>query len=179
VPQAGRKRRQQKTLQFLAQPDPAPPRTADLVFVGSMDWLPNVDGIEWFIGEVLPLIARERPDCSLAIVGRNPPPSLQALAARNPRIRVTGTVPDIRPYLWGAATSIVPLRIVGGTRLKIYAAMAGSVPVVSTVVGTEGLRREIAGRARDLVCTHFSWDRIARSFKRILEETRPSPETPR
>jgi polysaccharide biosynthesis protein PslH len=192
----------------LARPDPAPPRTSDLVFVGSMDWLPNVDGIEWFIREVLPLVARERPDCSLAVVGRNPPASLEALAAQNPRIQVTGTVPDIRPYLWGAAISIVPLRIGGGTRLKIYEAMAGSIPVVSTTVGAEGLsvhppedcriadtaeefaahclellggealRREMAGRARDLVCARFSWDQVARGFERILEETRPSAEAP-
>ena len=121
----------------------APPavrdRAADLVFVGSMDWMPNVDGMRWFVDQVLPLIRERRPDCSLTVAGRSPGAHIRKLAQQDPRIQVTGTVPDVRPYLWGAALSIVPLRIAGGTRLKIYEAMAAKVPVVSTSIGAEGL----------------------------------------
>ena len=110
-----------------------------------MDWLPNIDGIQWFVEEVLPLIRKRRPDCSLVIAGRRPTPDVQRLAERDSRIRVTGTVDDIRPYLWESAVSIVPLRIGGGTRLKIYEAMAAKIPVVSTSIGAEGW---ISGTAR-------------------------------
>ncbi|MGA8029541.1 MAG: glycosyltransferase, partial [Bryobacteraceae bacterium] len=114
------------------------PRAHDLVFVGSMDWMPNLDGMRWFLHEVFPLIRARKPDCRLAIVGRNPPPSLLA-EAKDPLITITGTVADVRPFLWESAVSIVPLRVGGGTRLKIFEAMASSTPVVSTTVGAEGL----------------------------------------
>src|SRR4029077_3918206 len=80
-----------------------------------------------------------RPECTLAIVGRLPPPKIRRLAENDPHIHVTRTVPDIRPYLWGSAVSIVPLRIGSGTRLKIYESMAAKAPVVSTTIGAEGL----------------------------------------
>lgn len=187
-------------LEYFEPPNPRPVATeaAGLVFVGSMDWLPNVDGILYFVREILPLIRRRRPDCSLAIVGRTPPPEITELAARDPRIRVTGTVPDIRPYLWSSAVSIVPLRIGGGTRLKIYEAMAARIPVVSTSIGAEGLtvhppddirmadrpqdfadgclellsndeeRRRVATTAWEMVCANFSWERVSRCFEEIL-----------
>jgi len=172
---------------------------ADLAFVGSMDWLANIDGVTWFVEEILPLIRRRKPDCSFAIIGRSPPPAIQAMAAKDPRILVTGTVPDVRPYLWGSALSIVPLRIGGGTRLKIYESMASRVPVVSTRVGAEGLelhppdtgrladtpeefaaacvdllddpreRRRIAENAWAMVNARFSWAEVARRFEEILE----------
>jgi polysaccharide biosynthesis protein PslH len=187
-------------IEGLTPPGPPPEKTIDLVFVGSMDWLPNVDGIEWFVREVLPLIRRQRPGCSLAIVGRTPPSSITALGQRDERVQVTGTVPDIRPLLWSAAVSIVPLRIGGGTRLKIYESMAGRVPVVSTTVGAEGLevhhpddirladspeafaaactellanaelRRRQAAAAWELVATRFSWEHVAGCFERVLDE---------
>jgi glycosyltransferase involved in cell wall biosynthesis len=181
----------------------APPasfeRVADLIFVGSMDWLPNVDGVGYFVREVLPLIRRRRPGCTLAIVGRTPPPQVAALGRNDAGVRVTGTVPDVRPYLWGSAVSVVPLRIGGGTRLKIYEAMAAGVPVVSTTVGAEGLEihppediriadspadfaerclellegddesRRIASRARELMAGRFSWEQVARRFAEVLE----------
>jgi glycosyltransferase involved in cell wall biosynthesis len=125
-------------LEYFAPPASTPP-AADLVFVGSMDWLANIDGVRYMVKEVLPLIHRRRPDCSLAIVGRNPTPEIQALARQDTRIQVTGTVADIRPYLWGSLVSVVPLRIGGGTRLKIYESMAARIPVVSTAIGAEGL----------------------------------------
>lgn len=173
---------------------------ADLVFVGSMDWLPNVDGVMYFVREVLPLVRRRRPETTLAVVGRTPPAKVTQLAAEDPRIRVTGTVPDIRPWLWSSSVSIVPLRIGGGTRLKIYEAMAAKIPVVSTTIGAEGLtvnppvdiriadspedfathclellghrdeRARVAMAAWEMVHTHFSWEHVSRCFERIMIE---------
>jgi len=181
-----------------ASPQPQP--VADLVFVGSMDWLPNVDGVHYFVSEVLPLIRKSRPDVTLAIVGRTPPPSITQLAAADPAIQVTGTVPDIRPYLWNSSVAIVPLRIGGGTRLKIYEAMAAGIPVVSTTVGAEGLtvnpphdiriadtprhfaaqclellgssetRACVSQTAWNLVNTHFSWEHAARCFEKVMQD---------
>jgi len=176
-----------------------PVPTADLVFVGSMDWLPNVDGVLYFVREILPLIRKERPGATLAIVRRTPPPKITQLAAQDPAIQVTGTVPDIRPYLWTSAVSIVPLRIGGGTRLKIYEAMAAQIPVVSTTIGAEGLsvnpphdirigdtpqhfashclellnspeiRAGISQAAWEMVNSHFSWEHVARCFEKIMQ----------
>jgi len=84
-------------LDFFARPA-APPAGADLVFIGSMDWLPNIDGVTWFVREILPIIRRRRPDCTLAIVGRAPFAEIAQLARRDSKIQVTGTVYDIRPY---------------------------------------------------------------------------------
>jgi len=129
-------------LGYFAPPLQLPPRpadAADLVFVGSMDWMPNIDGVDYFAKSILPLIRRHKPDCSVAIVGRDPSPATLALATTDPRFLVTGTVPDVRPYLWHSKASIVPLRIGGGTRLKVYESMAAGVPVISTTIGAEGL----------------------------------------
>jgi polysaccharide biosynthesis protein PslH len=97
------------------QPPPNPAPMADLVFLGSMDWMPNIDGMQWFVEEIWPLIRARRPETTLAIVGRKPVAAVQALAGKTPGITVTGTVPDVRPWLHGAKLSIVPLRI-GGAR---------------------------------------------------------------
>lgn len=111
----------------------------EIVFVGSMDWMPNEEGIRWFASHVFPDIQRRSPSATLTIVGRLPTQGVQELARRNPAIEVTGTVPDVRPYLARAAVSVVPLRVGGGTRLKIFEAMAAGLPVVSTTIGAEGL----------------------------------------
>ncbi|MBV9225931.1 MAG: glycosyltransferase [Acidobacteriaceae bacterium] len=174
----------------------------DLVFIGSMDWMPNVDGMRWFLSDVFPLIRQERPDCRLAIVGRNPPQALLD-AAKDPQITVTGTVPDVRPFLWQSALSIVPLRVGGGTRLKIFEAMAAGTPVVSTTIGAEGLpvrhgetvqiadtaqqfaaeclkglaaphySRKIAQQGRKLVVDHYSWEQVTKGFERTLFAPKP------
>lgn len=182
---------------FYAPPAHTDP-TADLVFVGSMDWMPNVDGILWFANEVLPLIKKKLPGCSLAVVGRTPAREVAELAQRDAGIRITGTVPDVRPYLWGAKVAIVPLRVGGGTRLKIYEAMAARTAVVSTTIGAEGLdvttgenilianapeafanacvrlltdaneRIRLSDAAWGSVSSHHSWDAAVNAFERAL-----------
>jgi sugar transferase (PEP-CTERM/EpsH1 system associated) len=166
----------------------------DMVFTGSMDWLPNEDGILWFTDEVLPRIRARVPGATLTVVGRNPPARIRALAERDALVRVTGSVPDVRPYIERAAVFVVPLRIGGGTRLKIFEAMAMERAVVSTAVGAEGLpvtdgtdvlladapedfaaavaalleqparADQLGANAARLVRTSFGWDRVADIF---------------
>jgi sugar transferase (PEP-CTERM/EpsH1 system associated) len=114
-------------------------RPHELVFTGSMDWMPNEDAILYFADEILPRVRARVPDVALTVVGRNPPPRVRALGDADPAIRVTGSVPDVRPYIERAAFFVIPLRVGGGTRLKVFEAMAMEKAVVSTSVGTEGL----------------------------------------
>ena len=109
-----------------------------LVFTGSMDWYPNEDGIVHFIDAVLPRIRRSVPAASLTVVGRNPSDRLRSAAAAA-GVQVTGLVDDVRPHMAEAAVYVVPLRIGGGTRLKIFEALSMAKAVVSTAVGAEGL----------------------------------------
>jgi sugar transferase (PEP-CTERM/EpsH1 system associated) len=110
-----------------------------IVFTGSMDWLPNEDAIRYFMREIMPLIKNDVPDATLTVVGRNPPQALVDLSKEDASLVITGRVDDVRPYIESAAVYIVPLRIGGGTRLKIFEAMAMEKPVVSTTIGAEGL----------------------------------------
>jgi glycosyltransferase involved in cell wall biosynthesis len=126
-------------LEYFAEVDRSNIERSSIVFIGSMDWMPNDDGIRWFVESVLPLIKRKIPAATITAVGRKPSAGLLKLAQNVPGLVVTGTVPDIRPYLERAAVTVVPLRIGGGTRLKIYEAMAANIPVVSTTIGAEGL----------------------------------------
>lgn len=114
-----------------------PPITHDLVFTGKMDFRPNIDAVLWFGQEVLPLIQQQRPGTTFAIVGQRPHPRLDALR-QNPAITITGFVDDIRPYIAGATVYVAPLRVGGGTRLKLMEAMAMRKPIVATQVGAEG-----------------------------------------
>jgi polysaccharide biosynthesis protein PslH len=111
-----------------------PPR---IVFTGSMDWEPNIDAMEWFCREIWPTIVNHVPQAKFQIVGRNPHSRVKQLASST--IEVTGTVASVTDYLREAAAVIVPLRIGGGTRLKIFEAMAMGKAVVSTTIGAEGL----------------------------------------
>lgn len=108
-----------------------------VLYVGSMDYHANVDAVMWFAREIWPLIAPKFPELVFTIAGRNPGPSVRALASAN--IQVTGSVDDVKPYYAAAAAVVVPLRVGSGTRLKILEAMAAGVPVVSTKLGAEGL----------------------------------------
>ena len=114
-----------------------PIQSFDLVFTGKMDFRPNVDAMLWFVKEVLPLIQREQPQVRLAIVGQRPHPRLEPLR-HLPGVTVTGWVPDVRPYIAGATVYVAPLRVGGGTRLKLLQAMAMGAAVVSTSLGAEG-----------------------------------------
>ena len=108
-----------------------------LLFVGSMDYHANADAVLWFCAEIWPRLAAEFPELDFKIVGRNPSPKIQGLASS--RISVTGTVDDVKRFYHQAFAVIVPLRVGGGTRLKILEAMAASVPVISTSLGAEGI----------------------------------------
>ncbi|MBN8418578.1 MAG: glycosyltransferase [Verrucomicrobia bacterium] len=108
-------------------------------FLGSMDWRPNVDACLYFVREILPRVWEMLPQSRLKIIGRNPPSSLHNLASIDARIEVTGTVDDVQPYVHQCHVIAVPLMAGGGTRIKIYEAMAMGVPVVSTTIGAEGL----------------------------------------
>ena len=181
------------------RPSTRPEIPGRLVFTGSMDWQPNEDAVTYFADAIFPRILREIPMASFAIVGRRPNARVQAIAARA-GILVTGTVEDVRPHIAEAAVYVVPLRAGGGTRLKIFEALAMQKPVVSTSVGAEGLaltpgqhfiaandpetfarevvslikepiRRHALGRAgRELVETHYSWPHIAHAFERACEQ---------
>jgi len=180
---------------FSASPSAAASKT--VVFTGSMDWLPNEDAMLFFCREILPLVRSEEPDTRLVIVGRAPTPAVQALA-REHVVEVTGRVDDVRPYMDAAAVYVVPLRIGGGTRLKIFEAMAMGKAVVSTSVGAEGLpvvhgdhlvladeprafarsvvrllrdvdrRRQLEHAARTLVVEHYDWSVVAASLEEAL-----------
>jgi glycosyltransferase involved in cell wall biosynthesis len=124
------------TQQFQVAPasSATPPR---IVFTGSMDWEPNIDAVEYFCGQIWPRILAEFPDAIFQIVGRTPFARVQRLASQS--VQVTGTVPSVTDYLRDATVVVVPLRIGGGTRLKIYEAMAMGKALVSTSIGAEGL----------------------------------------
>ena len=180
-------------------PSEAPAPAPHLVFTGSMDWLPNEDAMRYFCHDVLPLIREQEPRVSLSIVGRAPTPAVRALADGD-RIEVTGTVDDVRPFMQKAAVYIVPLRIGGGTRLKIFEAMSMGKAVVSTTVGAEGLpvsdgehaliadaprafadavltllrdtqkRRALETAARSLVVNHYDWSAVAGELDDALRQ---------
>jgi glycosyltransferase involved in cell wall biosynthesis len=109
----------------------------EVLFLGSMDWEPNIDAVQFFCDRIWPLIRAAVPDARFRIVGRNPAPAVRRLASDS--IEVVGRVPSVTEYLHRAAVVVVPLRAGGGTRLKIYEAMAAAKAVVSTQVGAEGL----------------------------------------
>ena len=147
------------------------------------------------------MIRRSLPDVTLTVVGRNPYPGLIELSQKDPAIVVTGRVEDVRPYMERAAAYVVPLRIGGGTRLKIYEAMAMEKAIVSTSVGAEGLpvtdgkeifiadtpeqfaaavvklltnpsfANEVGKQARQTVVEKFGWSGVAKCFAEICETT--------
>src|SRR5437868_8462268 len=108
------------------------PSGHNLVFTGSMDWLPNEDAIRYFMHDIMPLIKKRTPNVTLTVVGRNPTPALVSLSKEDASLIITGRVDDVRPYIENAAAYIVPLRIGGGTRLKIFEAMAMEKAGIST-----------------------------------------------
>jgi polysaccharide biosynthesis protein PslH len=114
-----------------------PPDGRTIVYFGLLSTVPNIDAVVHFVQEIWPRIAKAHPEARFKIIGGRPPPSLQALAG--PRVELTGLVSDLRPHLAAAAAVVVPLRLGGGTRLKIVEAMAMGKAIVSTRLGAEGI----------------------------------------
>jgi len=165
----------------------------ELVFFGSMDWRPNEDAIMHFLDTTFPLVRNVIPKANLTVVGRNPSVALMARAERG-KVKITGTVEDIREYVAGASVCIVPLRIGSGTRLKIMEALAMGKAVVSTTIGAEGLaltanhhialadepqefanevirlmrdrerRKSLGDEGRRLVAERYSWRQVTGNF---------------
>jgi glycosyltransferase involved in cell wall biosynthesis len=150
------------------RPDWSTARTNELVFTGAMDWMPNEDAILYFVREILPLIREDIPQATLTVAGRSPSSRLFALAAADTRIRITGRVEDIRPYVSAGSVFVVPLRIGGGTRLKIFEAMAMGKAIVSTSIGAEGLP---VTHGKDIVIAD-----TPKSFARSVVELLHQPE---
>jgi glycosyltransferase involved in cell wall biosynthesis len=183
--------------EFFAAPGHANRQPGNIVFVGSMDWMPNIDAVRGFANDILPKITREIPEASFTIVGRRPTADVIALRGRG--IEVTGTVDDIRPYLARASLMVLPLRIGGGTRLKLYEALAAGVPTLSTSIGAEGLplrngehlwiadeaeafaakavamlrdpagSSKLADQGADFVTRRFGWESVARQFVEVCQ----------
>lgn len=173
-----------------------------LVFTGSMDWLPNDDGITYFCTEILPVIWSTKPAVKIVVVGKSPSSAVKSLAAKDKRVIVTGRVEDVRPYIQQSGIFIVPLRIGGGTRIKILEAMAARKAVVSTSIGAEGIRYKdgvniaiadtpqtfarkiielcedparvhaMGQAARECVCRQYDWDNIGTALNGFYEEAK-------
>jgi len=171
-----------------------------VVFTGSMDWLPNDDAISYFCKEILPLVWQKNNVLKLYVVGKNPSKLVKELASRDARVIVTGRVEDVRPFIEKAKIFIVPLRIGGGTRLKILEAMAMGKAVISTTIGAEGIEckdgidiaiadapHDFAGKVidlcrqpvlvaamgqegRNLVCQKYDWNIVGRKLNAIYQE---------
>jgi sugar transferase (PEP-CTERM/EpsH1 system associated) len=185
---------------FTPSGPPSPSDDRSIVFTGSMDWLPNEDAMLSFCRDVLPRVRAAEPRATLTIVGRRPTTAVQRLAA-DQGVLVTGRVEDVRPYLERATVFAVPIRVGGGTRLKIFEAMAMGKAVVSTTVGAEGLdvvpdlhllvadgpqnfadaivslfrdverRRQLEQAGRTLVIDRYDWAAVAVSLEHALAAT--------
>jgi polysaccharide biosynthesis protein PslH len=182
------------------------PRASDptLLFCGAMDYNPNIDALRWYFDQMHEPLRKRVPNLQLLVVGKDPVPEVLEYATR-PGVTVTGGVPDVRPYYRRAWLQIVPLRIGGGTRLKIVESMAMGTPVISTTIGAQGLdlchENEIllADRAEDFigeaaralkegalresleisgietVLTRFSWPTLGRQLLQVYEKYFPRP----
>lgn len=176
------------------------PEKQQLVFTGSMDWLPNEDAMLYFIEKIFPLIKKDAPNTNLVIVGRRPTPALQKLTDGRDDIEITGWVEDTRPYMEESAVFIVPIRIGGGTRMKIYEALSMGKAMVSTSIGAEGLplnhneqimfaddeatfaahvltllrddrlRKKMGATARQYVYENFRWEKVAEVFLELCQK---------
>jgi sugar transferase (PEP-CTERM/EpsH1 system associated) len=120
-----------------ARPNPYEPGEVPIVFTGAMDYWPNVDAVTWFVADMLPALRARWPGLRLSIVGRSPTAAVQVLAGE--AVRVTGTVPDVRPWLQHAAVVVAPLRLARGVQNKVLEAMAMARPVVAAVSCVEAI----------------------------------------
>jgi glycosyltransferase involved in cell wall biosynthesis len=110
-----------------------------LVFVGGMGWYPNLDAMLYFTRDIWHLIEAEKPDISMKLIGKQPSREIAEFSSRNPRFNAVGFIDDVRPHISRAAVYVVPIRVGGGTRLKILDAMAMGKAIVSTTIGCEGI----------------------------------------
>jgi polysaccharide biosynthesis protein PslH len=185
------------------RPNPFSVAEQAIVFTGAMDYWPNIDAVRWFVSEMLPMLLVHWPRVRFHIVGRNPTPEVHALASD--RVVVTGTVPDVRPYLQHAAAVVAPLRVARGLQNKILEAMAMEQPVVTVgscaeAIGAtpeQGLLRadtpdeyltalqrlldhprDVRGlkrEARRFVMQRFSWQAHLSGIDACLSSSRPLP----
>jgi glycosyltransferase involved in cell wall biosynthesis len=176
-------------------------RPGRMIFTGLVDYRPNYDGITWFVDEVFPRVRRTHPNAELLIVGQGSPQALDQL--RRPGVIATGRVPDLTPYLAEAEVSVIPLRIGGGTRLKLVEAMSMGKAVVSTSLGAEGIdalhgthvmladepasfaeavsqlldsadvRHRLGRQARALAMEKYSWSRSAQLMEDLHRDVVP------
>jgi glycosyltransferase involved in cell wall biosynthesis len=183
-------------LEFYAPPSKGE-NDNEILSIASLDWFPNADALEYFAEEIFPLVRGKEPKTVLRIVGRRPPEGLKKKLSKVPGIDFIGEVKDVRPYLDQASMVIVPLRIGGGSRLKILEALAAGKAVVSTSIGAEGLelesgkhlmiadspeefavrviellaskeaRRHLGGNGRNVVAERFGWDGIANRLEAV------------
>lgn len=188
----------------LASPYPA--GEVSLVFTGAMDYWPNIDAVTWFCSEVLPSLLQRWPQLKFYIVGRSPTPAVQALASQ--QVVVTGTVPDVRPYLRHATLVVAPLRVARGIQNKVLEAMAMSRPVlasqtcaaavdaevgrdllaadsvgdyvrqVESVLAAPERAEEMGVAARQQVLARYSWDAHLAGMDRYLETPEPAATHP-
>ena len=170
-----------------------------IVFVGSMDYHANIDAAVNFAREVWPQLRERRPELIFTIVGKDPAPEVRELA-QIPGVEVTGTVDDVRPFYRDASAAVVPLKVGGGSRLKILEAMAAGVPVISTTLGAEGLevlhdeniliadtteqlvqaitsvienktrRDQLSAAGRELVSRRYDWSSLGTALFGIYQE---------
>jgi polysaccharide biosynthesis protein PslH len=183
-------------------PGPAAVDPDSIVFMGTLGYRPNIDAVEYLLEEVLPTVCRLHPQATLTIVGQGEKSDLDRF--RRPGVVVTGRVPDVRPYLARAAVTVVPVRIGGGTRLKVVEALAMGKAVVSTTLGCEGLAvidgehvlladdaagfaaailrvladpdegRRLGSAGRALVVDHYSWGNASRRLEALYDAILPT-----
>jgi glycosyltransferase involved in cell wall biosynthesis len=167
----------------------------EILFLAALDWYPNLDALDYLLKEIFPLVRQASPSARLRVVGRRPPTGLRERIARCPGVELVGEVADVRPFLTPAAVVVVPLRIGGGSRIKILEALAMAKAVVSTSIGSEGLavvdgvhllvadapsdfaartvellkssaeRRRLGENGRKLVVERYSWDQMANALE--------------
>lgn len=171
-----------------------------ILFLGSLDWRPNLDAVRLLLDDIFPLVRKAEPSARLCVVGRNPPDWLRQRVAQAPHVELHANVPDVRPYLAESGVLAVPLRIGGGSRLKILEALACGLPVVSTRIGAEGLDlqpdrdlvvvermedmaaalvesirspervRRMARQGREVVRARYDWESLASRLEEVWEK---------
>lgn len=175
------------------------PKAGHIVFTGNMAWPPNVDAVEFFTREVFPIVREKAPNARFLIVGASPAPGVTRLSSIA-SVQVTGTVSDVRPWVWNASVYVSPLRFGAGVKNKILEAMALGAPIVATPSSLTGspledrchaliaedaseiasavlellcdaeLRQSLSVSARKLVEAQYSWEAIAARFEAAYKE---------